>query len=95
VNAADRLVLVTTRNRPHMVAAVAEYWASTGKVVIYVDREDPAMPAYVDACEQAGVEILVGSRFGIRDVAERYADSYAAVIVVDDHATHPGQGDAA
>lgn len=72
-----------------MVAGVAEYWAPTGKVVIYVDREDSMMPAYVDACEQAGVEILVGSRFGIRDVAERYSDSYAAVIVVDDHATHP------
>ena len=94
MNAADRLVLITTRHRPHNVPALAEYWGVTGKVVILVDREDTAMPAYVDACEQAGVEILVGSRFGVRGVAERYADSYTVVIVVDDHA-HPGQDDAA
>ena len=89
VKSEDRLVLITTRQRPHMVAPIADYWASTGKVVIYVDRDDTMMPAYVDACEQAGIELLIGSRFGIREVAERYADSYTAVIVVDDHSVHP------
>ena len=84
MNATDRLVLITSRNHPHNIAAAAEYWAPTGKVVIYVDRDDPNMPAYVDACEQAGVEILVGDRFGVRDAAERYADSYTSVIVTGD-----------
>ena len=89
MNASDRLVLITSHSRPHTVAEVADYWSPTGKVVIYVADDDPTMPAYVDACEQAGVEILIGSRFGIRDVAERYSDSYATVIVADDHAVHP------
>jgi hypothetical protein len=47
MNAADRLVLITTRHRPHNVAALAEYWASTGKVVIYVDRE--AAQSYLES----------------------------------------------
>ena len=86
MNPPDRLVLITSRHQPHTITTLADHWAPTGKVIVYVDREDVMMPAYVEACEQAGIELLAGDRFGVRGVAERYSDSYGTVIVVVDHA---------
>lgn len=89
----DLLMIVPSRGRPHAVQPLAQAWEDTGaaaKLLMCVDDDDPTMPAYVNACEQHGVEILVGPRRRLgptlNEIATRYCDSWTALgFCGDDH----------
>jgi hypothetical protein len=89
----DLLMIVPSRGRPQSVPLLAQAWTDThaeAKLLVCVDDDDPTMPAYVDACVEHGVEILVGPRRRLgptlNEVAVRYADSWTALgFCGDDH----------
>lgn len=89
----DLLMIVPSRGRPQSVALLAQAWAdtdATAKLLLCVDNDDHTMSQYVDACEQHGIEILVGPRrrMGptLNEVAVRYCDSWTAIgFMGDDH----------
>jgi hypothetical protein len=89
----DLLMIVPSRGRPQSVALLAQAWTDTAaaaKLLLCVDDDDHTVPQYVDACEQHGVEILIGPRRRLgptlNEVATRYCDSWTALgFCGDDH----------
>jgi hypothetical protein len=71
----DLLMIVPSRGRPQSVALLAQAWTDTGKprrsCCCASTTDDHTMPQYVDACEQHGVEILIGPTAASRADAER------------------------
>jgi hypothetical protein len=82
VNTPDTLVIVHSRHRPQLVEPLAQAWPHGGnaKLLLCVDNDDAAMSQYVDACQEHGVEILVGPRFApwvvVNEIASRYCNSW-------------------
>lgn len=92
--AAELLVIVPSRNRPHNIAALWDAWEATttgsAQLLVAVDDDDPTLADYEHVCADRGIELTVGPRLRMcptlnKVAVERAPHHFALGFLGDDH----------
>lgn len=92
--AADLLVIVPSRGRPHNIADLHDAWQATttgaADLLVAVDDDDPTLPDYERVCAERDIELTVGPRLRMcptlnKVALERAPHHFALGFFGDDH----------